>query len=89
MTSQLLNAAMQHYRAGRLNEAIDAWNEIVKEERHNWLAWYYLGLSYRQQGMEEDACRVLALVAALSPDPRLADAAARALPSVNPEDSAA
>jgi len=74
---------MEHYREGRIQEAIEAWSEQVSHQRDNWVAWYYLGLSYRQIGQEGEACRMLALVAGMCPDPRLSLAAYRALPTAD------
>lgn len=77
---ELFNIAVSAYRAGRFDDSIEVLQQIVDAEKQNWLAWFYLGMSYLKSGKTADAYRVMRVVAALCPIEQLRGTASAVLP---------
>lgn len=72
----IINTAISAYRSGEYTKAIDLFSQTVDLDRQNWLAWYYLGLSYIKSGKTDHGYRVMSVVGALCPIKNLRELAA-------------
>jgi protein O-GlcNAc transferase len=66
--AQLLQAAIAHHRAGRLDAALAAYERFLRQSEDNADAHYYLGMLHHQAGRHAAACRHVSQSLALSPD---------------------
>ena len=77
--NELFDIAILAYRRGTFADAIELLSQIVDAERQNWLAWFYLGLSYLKANQKDKAYRVMRVISALCPTQQLRDTAASIL----------
>jgi TolA-binding protein len=79
---EVMSIAVLAYRSGKYKDAIELLLQTVQEERENWLAWFYLGMSYGNSGQAENAHKIFKIVAASCPDEHLRIQAKAALPAL-------
>lgn len=80
--NEVMSIAILAYRSGKYKDAIDMLLQSVQEDRENWLAWFYLGMSYGNSGQAENAHKIFKIVASACPDEYLRIQAKAALPTL-------
>lgn len=63
-----LSTAIAAYSAGKFDEAINSLLFILEDNRLDWWAWYYLGVSYSRVGRTENAYRIMQVIICLCSD---------------------
>ena len=66
--SEVLQIALNHHQAGRLQEAEHLYREILFVDPQHPDALHYLGLVYHQTGKEEEAIEYIERAIILMPD---------------------
>src|SRR4051812_21973225 len=65
--NEALAVALQHHRAGRLEEAARTYREILKSDSANWRAWHLLGMVFFGRGDAGEAVTCFRNAVALNP----------------------
>jgi Flp pilus assembly protein TadD len=84
-----LRAAISAYNSGNLAETIELLQDLLQDDKQNWVAWFYLGMSYGHSGETDNAYRIMQVVAALCPNTKLRESAREALQELDPDQLAA
>ena len=80
--NEIMSIAVLAYRSAKYNDAIDLLLQTLQEDKENWLAWFYLGMSYGNSGQTDKAHRIFRIVAGSCPDEQLRVQAKAALPAL-------
>jgi predicted O-linked N-acetylglucosamine transferase (SPINDLY family) len=68
MAAEMMTMAVQHHQAGRLDEAIAMYRQVLSEDAANVVAFSNLGAALQQQGRLEEAAGCYERALALAPD---------------------
>ncbi|HEY9792939.1 MAG TPA: hypothetical protein V6D22_21235 [Candidatus Obscuribacterales bacterium] len=83
--NELVSVAILAHRNDRHEDAIELLLQIVQNERENWLAWFYLAMSYGKVGKMAHAHRIFRVVRESCPDESLRMKAQLAVPALEAE----
>jgi hypothetical protein len=83
--NELVSVAILAHRNDRHQDAIDLLLQVVKDERENWLAWFYLAMSYGKLGKTSHAHRIFRVIGENCPDESLRAKAHLAVPALEAE----
>lgn len=64
-----LSSAISAYKAGNYEEAVSSFLLFLEDNRLDWWAWFYLGLTYSKLGRTENAYRIMQVIGTLCSDP--------------------
>jgi len=80
--NEILGLAVLAHRNGKFQDAIDLLLQLLQTEKENWLAWFYLGMSYAKLGTHNHAHRIFQVIMDKCPDQELVQKAQRAVPAL-------
>lgn len=83
--NELLGVAVLAHRNGKYQDAIDLLLQILQTERQDWLAWFYLAMSYGKLGNMANAHRIFRVIMETCPDEELKLKAKLAVPALEAE----
>jgi tetratricopeptide (TPR) repeat protein len=66
--SASLSSGIAAYTSAKYEEAVSIFLVTLEDNRLDWWAWFYLGMSYAKVGRVENAYRIMQVICALCSD---------------------